>query len=76
FSVPAYKNRYLTYKKQKLLLKKKVTKLNKWRKLRSIGLRRLKKFGSGRRVKPPIEKDSLGAQEDASKQERMIEEID
>nr|GEV39335.1 hypothetical protein [Tanacetum cinerariifolium] len=31
---------------------------------------------SGRRVKPPMEKDSLGAQKDASKQERMIEEID
>nr|GEV85612.1 hypothetical protein [Tanacetum cinerariifolium] len=29
-----------------------------------------------RRVKPPLEKDSLGAQEDASKQERTIEEID
>nr|GEV47754.1 hypothetical protein [Tanacetum cinerariifolium] len=29
-----------------------------------------------RRVKPPIEKDSLGAYEDASKQGRMIEEID
>nr|GEW53967.1 hypothetical protein [Tanacetum cinerariifolium] len=57
-------------------LKKKVTKLNKWRKSRSGGLRRLKKFGSGRIVKPPTEKDSLGAQEDASKQRRMIKEID
>nr|GEX16544.1 hypothetical protein [Tanacetum cinerariifolium] len=43
---------------------------------RSGGLRRLKKFGSGRRVKPLMEKDSLGAQEDASKQGRLIEEID
>nr|GFA86066.1 hypothetical protein [Tanacetum cinerariifolium] len=58
------------------VLNKKVTKLNKWRKSRSRGLKRLKKFGSGRRVKPPMEKDSLGAQEDASKQGRMIEEID
>nr|GEU41950.1 ribonuclease H-like domain-containing protein [Tanacetum cinerariifolium] len=57
-------------------LKKKVTKLNKWRKSRSEGLRRLKKFGSGRIVKPPMEKDSLGAQEDTSKQGRMIKEID
>nr|GEY72215.1 hypothetical protein [Tanacetum cinerariifolium] len=40
-------------------LKRKVTKLTKWRKSRSGGLRRLKKFGSGRRVKPPMEKDSL-----------------
>nr|GEU48776.1 hypothetical protein [Tanacetum cinerariifolium] len=31
---------------------------------------------SGRRVKYPMEKDSLGAQEDASKQRRIIEEID
>nr|GEU65553.1 hypothetical protein [Tanacetum cinerariifolium] len=82
FTTAAYKNMYLTYNKQRLLkqeiaaLKKKVTKLNKWRKSRSRGLRRLKKFGSCRRVKPSMEKDSLGAQEDASKQGRMIEEID
>nr|GEX52784.1 hypothetical protein [Tanacetum cinerariifolium] len=31
---------------------------------------------NGRRAKSPLEKDSLGAQEDASKQGRMIEEID
>nr|GFB01155.1 hypothetical protein [Tanacetum cinerariifolium] len=31
---------------------------------------------SGRRVKSPLKKDSLGAWEDASKQGRMIEEID
>nr|GEV06294.1 hypothetical protein [Tanacetum cinerariifolium] len=49
--------------------------LQEQRKSRSKGLKRLKKFGSGRRVKPPMEKDSLGAQEDASKQGRMIEEI-
>nr|GFB98051.1 hypothetical protein [Tanacetum cinerariifolium] len=57
-------------------LKKKVTKLNKWRKSRSGGLRRFKKFGSGRSVRPPMEKDSLGAHEDASKHRRMIKEID
>nr|GEX83237.1 hypothetical protein [Tanacetum cinerariifolium] len=56
-------------------LKKKVTKLTKWRESRSRGLRRLKRIGSGRRVKSPKEKDGLGAQKDASKQERMIEEI-
>nr|GEV14372.1 hypothetical protein [Tanacetum cinerariifolium] len=38
-------------------LKKKVTKLTKWRKSRSGGLRRLKRIGSGRRVKSPMEKD-------------------
>nr|GEX31763.1 retrovirus-related Pol polyprotein from transposon TNT 1-94 [Tanacetum cinerariifolium] len=57
-------------------LMKKVTKLTKWRKLRFGGLKRLKRIGSGRRVKSPMEKDDLGAQEDASKQGRMIEEID
>nr|GEY53799.1 hypothetical protein [Tanacetum cinerariifolium] len=36
----------------------------------------LKKFGLDKGVKPPMEKDSLGALEDASKQGRMIEEID
>nr|GEX14028.1 ribonuclease H-like domain-containing protein [Tanacetum cinerariifolium] len=46
------------------------------RKSRSRGLRRLMKIGSSRRVKSPLEKDSLGAQEDASKQRGMIEEID
>nr|GEV01472.1 hypothetical protein [Tanacetum cinerariifolium] len=57
-------------------LKKKVSKLNKWGKSRSRGIKILKRFGLGRRVKSPMEKDSLGAQEDASKQGRMIEEID
>nr|GEW20324.1 reverse transcriptase domain-containing protein [Tanacetum cinerariifolium] len=57
-------------------LKKKVSKLLKWRKSRSRGLRRLMKIGLGTRVKSPLEKASLGAQEDASRQERMIEEID
>nr|GEV34449.1 retrovirus-related Pol polyprotein from transposon TNT 1-94 [Tanacetum cinerariifolium] len=46
------------------------------RKSKSGGLKRLKKFGLVRRVKSSIEKDGLGAQEDASKQERMIEDID
>nr|GEU83914.1 uncharacterized mitochondrial protein AtMg00810-like [Tanacetum cinerariifolium] len=45
-------------------------------KSRSGGLRRLMKISLGRRVRSSLEKDSLGAQEDASKQGRMIEEID
>nr|GEX14721.1 hypothetical protein [Tanacetum cinerariifolium] len=65
-----------TQAKKIAALKKKVTKLNKWRKSRSGGLRRLKKIGSGRRVKSFMKKDGFGAQEDASKQGRMIEEID
>nr|GEX33220.1 hypothetical protein [Tanacetum cinerariifolium] len=40
-------------------LKKKVSKLNKWRKSRSGGLRRLKKFELVRRVKSSMEKDGL-----------------
>nr|GEV55850.1 hypothetical protein [Tanacetum cinerariifolium] len=44
------------------------------RKLRSGGLRRLKKIGSDRRVKSPMEKDGLGVQEDASKRGRMIDQ--
>nr|GEY13282.1 ribonuclease H-like domain, reverse transcriptase, RNA-dependent DNA polymerase [Tanacetum cinerariifolium]GEY19058.1 ribonuclease H-like domain, reverse transcriptase, RNA-dependent DNA polymerase [Tanacetum cinerariifolium] len=52
------------------------TSLQKQRKLRSRGIKRLKKFGSVRRVKSPMEKNGLGAQEDPSKQEKMIEEID
>nr|GEX54331.1 hypothetical protein [Tanacetum cinerariifolium] len=62
--------------KEIVSLKKKITKLTKWRKSRSGGLRRLKRIGSGRIVKSLMEKDGLGAQEDASKQERVIEEID
>nr|GEY83221.1 hypothetical protein [Tanacetum cinerariifolium] len=62
--------------KKIVALKKKVTKITKWRKSRSRGLGRLKRIGSGRRVKSPMEKDGLGAQEDAYKQRRMIEEID
>nr|GEV98083.1 hypothetical protein [Tanacetum cinerariifolium] len=57
-------------------LKNKVTKLTKWRKSRSRGLRRLKRIGSCRRMKSLMKKDGLGDQEDASKQGRMIEEID
>nr|GEW19821.1 putative ribonuclease H-like domain-containing protein [Tanacetum cinerariifolium] len=62
--------------KEIVALKKKVSKLTKWRKSRSRGLRRLKKFGSVRIVKTSMEKDGVGTQVDASKHERMIEEID
>nr|GEU67616.1 copia protein [Tanacetum cinerariifolium] len=62
--------------KEIVALKNKVTKLNKWRKSRSGGLKRLMKFGLVRRVKSSMQKDGLGSQEDASKQDRMIKEID
>nr|GEW91339.1 hypothetical protein [Tanacetum cinerariifolium] len=48
----------------------------KKRKSRPAGLRRLKKVGSSRQVESSEEKDSLSAQEDASKQGRSIEDID
>nr|GEU95865.1 hypothetical protein [Tanacetum cinerariifolium] len=57
-------------------LKKRVKKLEKRRKSRPAGLRRLKKVDSSKQVEFSEEKDSLGAQEDASKQGRSIEDID
>ncbi|GKC64731.1 hypothetical protein Tco_1097329 [Tanacetum coccineum] len=55
-------------------LKKRVDKLKKRRKFRTIGLKRLEKVGAARRIKSS--NDSLGALEDASKQGRRIEDID
>ncbi|GJT79466.1 hypothetical protein Tco_1053808 [Tanacetum coccineum] len=55
-------------------LKKRVDKLEKRRKFRTTGLKRLKKVGACRRIESS--NDSLGAQEDASKQGRRIEDID
>ncbi|GJU88565.1 retrovirus-related pol polyprotein from transposon TNT 1-94 [Tanacetum coccineum] len=55
-------------------LKKRVNKLEKRRKFKTIGLKRLKKVGASRRIESS--NDSLGAQEDASKQGRRIEDID
>ncbi|GJV14580.1 hypothetical protein Tco_1359903 [Tanacetum coccineum] len=55
-------------------LKKRVDKLEKRRKFRTTGLKRLKKVGAARRIESS--NDSLGAQEDASKQRRRIKDID
>ncbi|GJR52007.1 hypothetical protein Tco_1402528 [Tanacetum coccineum] len=55
-------------------LKKRVDKLEKRRKFRTAGLQRLKKVGTTRRIKST--NDSLGAQEDVSKQGRSIRDID
>nr|GEX24990.1 hypothetical protein [Tanacetum cinerariifolium] len=57
-------------------LKKRVKKLEKWRKSRPAGLRRLKKVGSSKQVESSEEKDILSAQEEASKKGRSIEDID
>ncbi|GJY37877.1 hypothetical protein Tco_0424241 [Tanacetum coccineum] len=56
-------------------LKKRVKQLEKRRKSRTSGLRRLRKVGSSSRVESSIDA-SLGAQEDASKQVRKIEDLD
>ncbi|GJV34353.1 hypothetical protein Tco_1394753, partial [Tanacetum coccineum] len=55
-------------------LKKRVDKLEKRRKFKTTGLKRLKKVGAAKRIESS--NDSLGAQEDASKQGRRIENID
>ncbi|GKB71262.1 hypothetical protein Tco_0932674 [Tanacetum coccineum] len=55
-------------------LKKRVDKLEKRRKFRTTGLKRLNKVVASRRIESS--NDSLGAQEDASKQRRRIEDID
>ncbi|GJU24879.1 hypothetical protein Tco_1163500, partial [Tanacetum coccineum] len=56
-------------------LKKRVKQLEKRRKSRPSGLRRLRKVGSTSRVESSNDA-SLGAQEDASKQGRKIEDLD
>nr|GEV52707.1 ribonuclease H-like domain-containing protein [Tanacetum cinerariifolium] len=56
-------------------LKKKVKKLEQKRKSRTLGIKVLRKAGSARRVES-LTKASLGDQEVASKQRRMIDNID
>ncbi|GJU28771.1 hypothetical protein Tco_1167392 [Tanacetum coccineum] len=56
-------------------LKKRVKQLEKRRKLRTLGLKRLRKVGSASRVESSNDV-SLGAQEDASKQGRKIANLD
>ncbi|GJU45545.1 putative ribonuclease H-like domain-containing protein [Tanacetum coccineum] len=56
-------------------LKKRVKQLEKRRKLRTSGLRRLRNIGSSSRVESSNDA-SLGTQEDASKQGRKIKDLD
>nr|GEV41024.1 ribonuclease H-like domain-containing protein [Tanacetum cinerariifolium] len=56
-------------------LKKRVKKLEQKRKSRTLGLKRLRKVGSAKRVESST-KACLGDQEDASKQGRIIDNID
>nr|GEU30395.1 hypothetical protein [Tanacetum cinerariifolium] len=55
-------------------LKKRVKKLEQKRKSRTLGLKRLRKVGTASRIESST-KASLGDQDDASKQERMIDNI-
>ncbi|GJT93069.1 hypothetical protein Tco_1081914 [Tanacetum coccineum] len=57
-------------------LKKMVQKLERKKKSRPTGLKRLRKVGMYRRVESSKDKDSLGDHEDASKQGSSIEDID
>ncbi|GKF88621.1 hypothetical protein Tco_0259498, partial [Tanacetum coccineum] len=57
-------------------LKKRVQKLERQKKSRTTGLKRLRKVGMSRIVESPEDKDSLGDHEDASKQGKSIEDID
>nr|GEV89446.1 hypothetical protein [Tanacetum cinerariifolium] len=57
-------------------LKKSINKLKKRRKSRTIKLKRLKKVGAASMVESSKDIASLGDQEDASKQGRMINNID
>ncbi|GJU05880.1 putative ribonuclease H-like domain-containing protein [Tanacetum coccineum] len=57
-------------------LKKRVQRLERKKKSRTTGLKRLKKVGMSRRVESSEDQESLGDHEDASKQGRRIEDID
>ncbi|GJT80621.1 hypothetical protein Tco_1054963 [Tanacetum coccineum] len=57
-------------------LKKRVQKLERKKKSRTTWLKRLRKVGESRRVASFKDKESLGAQEDASKQGRIFEDFD
>ncbi|GJX14622.1 hypothetical protein Tco_0206380, partial [Tanacetum coccineum] len=57
-------------------LKKRVQRLERKKKLRTTGLKRLKKVGMSKRVESSKDQESLGDHEDASKQGRSIEDID
>ncbi|GKC56154.1 hypothetical protein Tco_1083752 [Tanacetum coccineum] len=56
-----------TQAKEIAILKKRVQKLERKKKSRTTGLQRLRKVGESSRVESSEDKESLGAQEDASK---------
>ncbi|GJR30259.1 hypothetical protein Tco_1106491 [Tanacetum coccineum] len=71
---PSGDDRMQLSKLMNLCLKQKVKQLEKKKKSRSHRFRRLYKVGSSRRIKSS--KESLGTQEDASKQGRKIADLD
>ncbi|GKE33493.1 hypothetical protein Tco_1452815, partial [Tanacetum coccineum] len=75
-SVPTPSNDPLPSAKEIVDLKKRVQRLERKKKSRTTGLKRLKKVGMSRRVKSSEDQESLGDHEDASKQGRSIEDID
>ncbi|GJV51153.1 hypothetical protein Tco_1446894 [Tanacetum coccineum] len=57
-------------------LKKSIRRLERMKKSRPTGLKRLKKVGMSRRVESSEDQESLGDPEDASKQGRSIADLD
>ncbi|GJW16594.1 hypothetical protein Tco_0024030 [Tanacetum coccineum] len=62
--------------KEIVALKKRIQRLERKKISRPTGLKRLRKIGMTRRVESSEDQESLGAPEDASKQGRIIEDID
>ncbi|GJQ96927.1 hypothetical protein Tco_0008066 [Tanacetum coccineum] len=62
--------------KEIVALKRGFQRLERKKKSRPTGLKRLKKVGMSRRVESSEDQESLGDHEDASKQGRSIEDLD
>ncbi|GKC19337.1 hypothetical protein Tco_1021487 [Tanacetum coccineum] len=65
-----------TQSKEITTLRKRIQRLERRKKSRPTGLKRLKKVGMSQRIESSEDQESLGAPEDASKQGRSIEDID
>ncbi|GKF91709.1 hypothetical protein Tco_0275410 [Tanacetum coccineum] len=62
--------------KEIVALKKRIQRLERRKISRPTGLKRLRKVSMSQRVESSEDQESLGVPEDASKQERSIEDID
>ncbi|GJZ49683.1 hypothetical protein Tco_0603873 [Tanacetum coccineum] len=65
-----------TQAKEIAALKKRIQRMERKKKSRHTGLKRLKKVGMSRRVESSEDQESLGDHEDASKQGRSIADLD